>query len=122
MCSFSHRYDHDSGHDSGSEDACFEVSQPFTLLTVGMGRLFIPKASLGAGAGDMGRVLPAPHRIGVLLDYEAGRVFFYDGDSMRCLYERAVDCSGTMFPAFGLLGGGSVHLEEFLTAKRLSYM
>ncbi|XDV49725.1 hypothetical protein PO909_018919 [Leuciscus waleckii] len=120
--SSSPRYDHDSGHDSGSEDACFEVSQPFTLLTVGMGRLFIPKASLGAGAGDMGRVLPAPHRIGVLLDYDAGRVFFYDGDSMRCLYERAVDCSGTMFPAFGLLGGGSVHLEEFLTAKRLSYM
>ncbi|CAM4719995.1 unnamed protein product [Leuciscus chuanchicus] len=120
--SSSPRYDHDSGHDSGSEDACFEVSQPFTLLTVGMGRLFIPKASLGAGAGDMGRVLPAPHRIGVLLDYDAGRVFFYDGDSMRCLYERVVDCSGTMFPAFGLLGGGSVHLEEFLTAKRLSYM
>ncbi|KAK7136471.1 hypothetical protein R3I94_014957 [Phoxinus phoxinus] len=118
--SSSPRYDHDSGHDSGSEDACFEVSQPFTLLTVGMGRLFIPKASLGAG--DAGRVLPAPHRIGVLLDYEAGRVFFYDADSMRCVYERAVDCSGTMFPAFGLLGGGSVHLEEFLTAKRLSYM
>ncbi|XP_056094281.1 E3 ubiquitin-protein ligase TRIM36 isoform X5 [Rhinichthys klamathensis goyatoka] len=118
--SSSPRYDQDSGHDSGSEDACFEASQPFTLLTVGMGRLFIPKASLGAG--DMGRVLPAPQRIGVLLDYDAGRVFFYDADSMRCLYERAVDCSGTMFPAFGLLGGGSVHLEEFLTAKRLSYM
>ncbi|XP_077093797.1 E3 ubiquitin-protein ligase TRIM36 isoform X2 [Siphateles boraxobius] len=118
--SSSPRYDHDSGHDSGSEDACFEASQPFTLLTVGMGRLFIPKASLGAG--DAGRVLPAPQRVGVLLDYEAGRVFFYDADSMRCLYERSVDCSGTMFPAFGLLGGGSVHLEEFLTAKRLSYM
>ncbi|KAG1928825.1 E3 ubiquitin-protein ligase TRIM36 isoform X2 [Pimephales promelas] len=118
--SSSPRYDQDSGHDSGSEDACFEASQPFTLLTVGMGRLFVPKASLGAG--DMGRVLPAPQRIGVLLDYDAGRVFFYDADSMRCLYERAVDCSGTMFPAFGLLGGGSVHLEEFLTAKRLSYM
>ncbi|XP_043103657.1 E3 ubiquitin-protein ligase TRIM36 isoform X5 [Puntigrus tetrazona] len=115
------RYDHDSGHDSGSEDACFELSQPFTLLTVGMGRLFIPKAS--ASAGDQGsRVLPMPQRIGVCLDHDAGRVFFYDADSMRCFYERPVDCSGTMYPAFGLLGGGAVHLEEFITAKRLSYM
>ncbi|XP_073674819.1 E3 ubiquitin-protein ligase TRIM36 isoform X1 [Garra rufa] len=117
------RYDHDSGHDSGSEDACFEVSQPFTLVTVGMGRLFIPKASVGAASGDQGsRVLPMPQRIGVCLDYDAGRVFFYDADTMRCLYERQVDCSGTMYPAFGLLGGGAVHLEEFITAKRLSYM
>uniref|UniRef100_A0A8C1NWH7 Tripartite motif containing 36 n=1 Tax=Cyprinus carpio TaxID=7962 RepID=A0A8C1NWH7_CYPCA len=116
------RYDHDSGHDSGSEDTCFEVSQPFTLVTVGMGRLFIPKASASA-AGDHGsRVLPMPQRIGVCLDYDAGRVFFYDADTMRCLYERPVDCSGTMYPAFGLLGGGAVHLEEFITAKRLSYM
>ncbi|XP_059360370.1 E3 ubiquitin-protein ligase TRIM36-like isoform X3 [Carassius carassius] len=114
------RYDQDSGHDSGSEDTCFEVSLPFTLVTVGMGRLFIPKAST---AGDhSSRVLPMPQRIGVCLDYDAGRVFFYDADSMRCLYERAVDCSGTMFPAFGLLGGGAVHLEDFITAKRLSYM
>ncbi|XP_067270727.1 E3 ubiquitin-protein ligase TRIM36 isoform X2 [Pseudorasbora parva] len=113
------RYDQDSGHDSGSEDACFEISQPFTLLTVGMGRLFIPKASASEPGG---RVLPAPTRIGVCLDCEAGRVFFYDADSMRCLYERQLHCSGTMFPAFGLLGGGAVHLEEFLTAKRLSYM
>uniref|UniRef100_A0A8C1NXI4 Tripartite motif containing 36 n=1 Tax=Cyprinus carpio TaxID=7962 RepID=A0A8C1NXI4_CYPCA len=113
------RYDHDSGHDSGSEDTCFEVSQPFTLVTVGMGRLFIPKASASA-AGDHGsRVLPMPQRIGVCLDYDAGRVFFYDADTMRCLYERPVDCSGTMYPAFGLLGGGAVHLEEFITAKRL---
>lgn len=116
------RYDHDSGHDSGSEDTCIEVSQPFTLVTVGMGRLFIPKASVSA-AGDHGsRVLPMPQRIGVCLDYDAGRVFFYDADTMRCLYERPVDCSGTMYPAFGLLGGGAVHLEEFITAKRLSYM
>ncbi|XP_050972231.1 E3 ubiquitin-protein ligase TRIM36 isoform X3 [Labeo rohita] len=117
------RYDHDSGHDSGSEDACFEVSQPFTLVTIGMGRLFIPKASVGAASGDhSSRILPMPQRIGVCLDYDAGRVFFYDADTMRCLYERQVDCSGTMYPAFGLLGGGAVHLEEFITAKRLSYM
>ncbi|XP_072538006.1 E3 ubiquitin-protein ligase TRIM36 isoform X4 [Salminus brasiliensis] len=117
------RYDHDSGHDSGSEDTCYELSQPFTLVTMGMGKLFIPKASVTAAAGDHGnRVLPLPQRIGVCLDYDAGRVFFYDADTMRCLYERQVDCSGTMYPAFGLMGGGAVHLEEFITAKRLSYM
>uniref|UniRef100_A0A672MRX1 RING-type E3 ubiquitin transferase n=1 Tax=Sinocyclocheilus grahami TaxID=75366 RepID=A0A672MRX1_SINGR len=92
------RYDHDSGHDSGSEDACFEVSQPFTLLTVGMGRLFIPKASASAAGDHSSRVLPMPQRIGVCLDYDAARVFFYDADTMRCVYERPVDCSGTMFP------------------------
>ncbi|KAI7797387.1 E3 ubiquitin-protein ligase TRIM36 isoform X2 [Triplophysa rosa] len=117
------RYDHDSGHDSGSEDTCFETSQPFMLLTVGMGRLFIPKAPITAASGDHGnRVLPMPQRIGVCLDYDAGRVFFYDAATMRCLFERQVDCSGTMYPAFGLLGGGAVHLEEFITAKRLFYM
>ncbi|XP_016115721.1 E3 ubiquitin-protein ligase TRIM36-like [Sinocyclocheilus grahami] len=116
------RYDHDSGHDSGSEDACFEVSQPFMLVTVGMGRLFIPKASASAAGDHSSRVLPMPQRIGVCLDYDAARVFFYDADTMRCVYERPVDCSGTMFPAFGLLGGGAVHLEEFITAKRLSYL
>lgn len=116
------RYDHDSGHDSGSEDTCIEVSQPFTLVTVGMGRLFIPKASASAAGDHSSRVLPMPQRIGVCLDYDAGRVFFYDADTMRCLYERPVDCSGTMYPAFGLLGGGAVHLEEFITAKRLSYL
>ncbi|XP_055025074.2 E3 ubiquitin-protein ligase TRIM36 isoform X1 [Misgurnus anguillicaudatus] len=117
------RYDHDSGHDSGSEDTCLETSQPFTLLTVGMGRIFIPKASITASSGDPGnRVLPMPQRIGVCLDYDAGRVFFYDADTMRCLFERQVECSGTMYPAFGLLGGGAIHLEEFITAKRLSYM
>lgn len=88
-----------------------------------MGKLFIPKASHTAAAGDHGsRVLPLPQRIGICLDYDAGRVFFYDADSMRCLYERRVDCSGTMYPAFGLMGGGAIHLEEFITAKRLSYM
>ncbi|KAA0714518.1 E3 ubiquitin-protein ligase TRIM36 [Triplophysa tibetana] len=117
------RYDHDSGHDSGSEDTCFETSQPFMLLTVGMGRLFIPKAPITAASGDHGhRVLPMPQRIGVCLDYDAGRVFFYDAATMRCLFERQVDCSGTMYPVFGLLGGGAVHLEEFITAKRLFYM
>lgn len=88
-----------------------------------MGKLFIPKVSHTAAGGDHGsRVLPLPQRIGICLDYDAGRVFFYDADSMRCLYERQVDCSGIMYPAFGLMGGGAIHLEEFIIAKRLSYM
>ncbi|XP_045081569.1 E3 ubiquitin-protein ligase TRIM36-like isoform X3 [Coregonus clupeaformis] len=116
------RYDHDSGHDSGSEDTCYDLSQPFTLLTVGMGKVFLPKASISSAGDHSNRVLPMPQRIGVCLDYEAGRVFFYDADTMRCLYERQVDCSGTMYPAFGLMGSGKVHLEEFITSKRLSYM
>lgn len=127
------RYDHDSGHDSGSEDTCYELSQPFTLLTVGMGKLFIPKASssssssssaasaASAAASTGDRVLPMPQRLGVCLDYDACRVYFYDADTMRCLYERQVDCSGTMYPAFGLMGSGRVQLEEFITAKKLTF-
>ena len=123
------RYDHDSGHDSGSEDTCYEMSQPFTLLTLGMGKLFIPKASssslvstANAPSGDPGnRMLPMPQRLGICLDYDACRVYFYDADTMRCLYERQVDCSGTMYPAFGLMGSGKIQLEEFITAKRLTF-
>ncbi|KAK7933200.1 hypothetical protein WMY93_004096 [Mugilogobius chulae] len=117
------RYDHDSGHDSGSEDTCYETSQPFTLLTLGMGKVFIPKASVSSmnAGGDHSRILPMPQRMGVCLDYDACRVYFYDADSMRCLYERQVDCSGTMYPAFGLMGSGKVQLEEFITAKRLMF-
>ncbi|XP_030214991.1 E3 ubiquitin-protein ligase TRIM36 isoform X3 [Gadus morhua] len=123
------RYDQDSGHDSGSEDACYELSQPFTLLTLGMGKLFIPKASASSVSSSSAlvstaaseRVLPMPQRVGVCLDYDAGRVYFYDADTMRCLYERQVECSGTMYPAFGLMGGGRVHLEDFITAKRLTF-
>ncbi len=125
------RYDHDSGHDSGSEDTCYDVSQPFTLLTLGMGKLFIPKASSSSSSASSAsapaptdpsnRVLPMPQRLGVCLDYDACWVYFYDADTMRCLYERQVDCSGTMYPAFGLMGSGKVQLEEFITAKRLTF-
>lgn len=124
---FSPRFDHDSGHDSGSEDACYDLSQPFTLLTVGMGKLFIPKtlpssSSAATASSDPGnRALPMPQRLGVCLDHDAGRVYFYDADNMRCLYERQVDCSGIMYPAFGLMGGGKIQLEEFVTAKRLTF-
>ncbi|XP_066567385.1 E3 ubiquitin-protein ligase TRIM36 isoform X1 [Amia ocellicauda] len=115
------RYDHDSGHDSGSEDTCYDLSQPFTLVTIGMGKLVIPKGSTTAAGDYTSRVLPMPPRIGICLDYDKGMVYFYDADDMKCLYERQVDCTGTMYPSFGLMGSGAVHLEECITAKRLAY-
>ncbi|KAM3938965.1 E3 ubiquitin-protein ligase TRIM36 isoform 1-T1 [Leptodactylus fuscus] len=114
------RYDQDSGHDSGSEDVTFDTSQPFTLATIGMRKLFIPKASnVSTTCGE--RVIPLPGRIGVCLDYEKGKVGFYDATNMKCLYEREVDCIGTMYPAFALMGGGAIRLEEVITEKHLDY-
>ncbi|XP_066459175.1 E3 ubiquitin-protein ligase TRIM36 isoform X2 [Eleutherodactylus coqui] len=114
------RYDQDSGHDSGSEDVAFDSSQPFTLATIGMRKFFIPKAcNVSTAYGE--RVLSLPSRIGVCLDYEKGRVGFYDANSMKCLYEREVDCVGTMYPAFALMGGGAIHLEEIINEKHLDY-
>ncbi|XP_058848698.1 E3 ubiquitin-protein ligase TRIM36-like isoform X1 [Acipenser ruthenus] len=115
------RYDHDSGHDSGSEDTCYDSSQPFTLVTIGMGKFIIPKGSTATTSDYSNRVLPTPQRIGICLDYEKGRVYFYDADNMKCLWERQVDCTGTMYPAFGLMGSGGVHLEEIILGKRLGY-
>ncbi|XP_019372522.1 PREDICTED: E3 ubiquitin-protein ligase TRIM36 [Gavialis gangeticus] len=114
------RYEQDSGHDSGSEDTCFESSQPFTLVTLGMKKFFIPKAPT-APKDSANRILPMPSCIGICLDYDKGKVGFYDADHMKCLYERQVDCSGTMYPAFALMGSGGIHLEEAITAKYLEY-
>ncbi|KAG2466559.1 TRI36 ligase, partial [Polypterus senegalus] len=96
------RYDHDSGHDSGSEESCYDPSQPFTLITLGMGKLIIPKGS-STPTDYNNRVLPMPYHIGICLDYEKGKVYFYNAENMVCLYERQVDCTGTMYPAFGLM-------------------
>lgn len=114
------RYEQDSGHDSGSEDTCFDSSQPFTLVTVGMKKFFIPKSPTSSNEPE-NRVLPMPTSIGIFLDYDKGRVSFYDMDHMKCLYERQVDCSHTMYPAFALMGSGGIQLEEPITAKYLDY-
>ncbi|XP_004686549.1 PREDICTED: E3 ubiquitin-protein ligase TRIM36 isoform X4 [Condylura cristata] len=114
------RYEQDSGHDSGSEDTCFDSSQPFTLVTIGMKKFFIPKSATSSNEPE-NRVLPMPGSIGILLDCEKGKVAFYDMDHMRCLYERPVDCSHVMYPAFALMGSGGVQLEEPITAKYLEY-
>eukprot|EP00062_Callorhinchus_milii_P012380 gi/632959356/ref/XP_007895574.1/ PREDICTED: E3 ubiquitin-protein ligase TRIM36 isoform X1 [Callorhinchus milii] len=111
------RYDQDSGHDSGSEDTSSDLSQPFTFVTLGMKKLFIPKGPSSSSTEHFARTVPLPDRIGVCLDYDKGKVSFYNGDNMKCLYERQVECSGIMYPAFGLMGAGLIHLDEFITAK-----
>ncbi|XP_067839073.1 E3 ubiquitin-protein ligase TRIM36 isoform X2 [Heptranchias perlo] len=115
------RYDQDSGHDSGSEDIALEHSQPFTFVTIGMRKFFIPKGPSSSSTESCNRSLPVPNRIGVCLDYDKGKVSFYNADNMQCLYERRVECSGTMYPAFGLMGGGAVHLDELITMKDFIY-
>ncbi|KAM6224302.1 LOW QUALITY PROTEIN: E3 ubiquitin-protein ligase TRIM36 [Rhynchocyon petersi] len=68
-----------------------------------------------------GSIFPMPTSIGVFLDYDKGKVGFYDMDHMKCLYERQVDCSSMMYPAFALMGSGGIQLEESITAKYLEY-
>lgn len=118
--SFCSRYEQDSGHDSGSEDAFFDSSQPCTLVTLGMKKFFIP-ATPAASKDPASRILPLPLCLGICLDCDRGRVGFYDAGCMKCLYECEVDCSGLMYPAFALMGGAAVHLEEAVTAKYSEY-
>ncbi|KFQ37491.1 E3 ubiquitin-protein ligase TRIM36, partial [Mesitornis unicolor] len=114
------RYEQDSGHDSGSEDAFFDSSQPFTLITLGMKKFFIPMTP-GAPKDPASRILPLPSCLGICLDCNKGKVEFYDAGRMKCLYECKVDCSGIMYPAFALMGGAAVHLEEAITANYREY-
>lgn len=57
-----------------------------------------------------------PTSIGVFLDCDKGKVAFYDMDHMKCLYERQVDCSHIVYPAFALMGSGGqlerIHLSK----------
>ncbi|OXB66107.1 hypothetical protein ASZ78_012450 [Callipepla squamata] len=120
------RSEQDSGHDSGSEDACLDSSQPFTLVTLGMKKFCIPKAAADPKAtGDTkdaaNRVLPLPSCMGICLDYDNGKVGFYDASHMKCLYECEVECSGIMYPTFALMGGAAIHLQEAITAEYLKY-
>ncbi|XP_033928761.1 E3 ubiquitin-protein ligase TRIM36 [Melopsittacus undulatus] len=110
------RYEQDSGHDSGSEDAFFDSSQPFPLVTLGMKKFFIPTTP-AASKDAVSRILPLPSSLGICLDCDKGKVGFYDARSMKCLYECKVDCSGMMYPAFALMGGAAVHLQEPVTAR-----
>ncbi|XP_075868280.1 tripartite motif-containing 46b isoform X2 [Nelusetta ayraudi] len=129
------RYDPDSGHDSGAEDA-LDSAPPFCFLTMGMGKIYLPQHSnhhhhgnhgnhsngvrdptSNGPSSSLGLTYPLPPRLGVCLDFEKGRVTFYDAHSLRPLWEGHVDCSGPVCPAFCFIGGGALQLQE-LVANR----
>uniref|UniRef100_A0AAY4DEH4 Tripartite motif containing 46b n=1 Tax=Denticeps clupeoides TaxID=299321 RepID=A0AAY4DEH4_9TELE len=103
------RYDPDSGHDSGAEDA-LDSPPPFSFLTMGMGKIYLPSSPTGV-------TYPLPPRLGVCLDFEKGRVTFYDAHSLRPLWEGPVDCSGPVCPAFCFIGGGALQLQELVSNR-----
>uniref|UniRef100_A0A3Q2YJB9 Tripartite motif containing 46b n=1 Tax=Hippocampus comes TaxID=109280 RepID=A0A3Q2YJB9_HIPCM len=102
------RYDPDSGHDSGAEDG-MDSAPPFCFLTMD------PNGN--GPSPPAGLTYPLPPRLGVSLDFEKGRVAFYDAHSLRPLWEGHVDCSGPVCPAFCFIGGGALQLQE-LVANR----
>ncbi|KAF7460678.1 tripartite motif-containing protein 46 [Marmota monax] len=117
------RYDPDSGHDSGAEDATVEALPPFAFLTIGMGKILLGSGA-SSNAGLTGRdgpaascTVPLPPRLGICLDYERGRVSFLDAVSFRGLLECPLDCSGPVCPAFCFIGGGAVQLQEPVGTK-----
>uniref|UniRef100_A0A8C7E9L3 Tripartite motif containing 46 n=1 Tax=Nothoprocta perdicaria TaxID=30464 RepID=A0A8C7E9L3_NOTPE len=112
------RYDPDSGHDSGAEDATVEAPPPYAFLTIGMGKILLPHGAALTAREPNGCTVPLPPRLGVCLDYEQGRVSFYDAVSFRGLWECGVDCSGPVCPAFCFIGGGALHLQELVAAKQ----
>ncbi|XP_066577367.1 tripartite motif-containing protein 46-like [Amia ocellicauda] len=138
------RYDPDSGHDSGAEDSALDAPPAFCFLTVGMGKVLLPQPGVNAcpsnatsprdpPASQPGPLTqqqapapphsppaltaPLPPRLGVCLDFEKGRVSFYDAVSLRPLWEGAVDCSAPVCPAFCFIGGGALQVQE-LVANR----
>jgi len=70
-----------------------------------------------SSSAPAGVTYPLPPRLGVCLDFEKGRVTFYDAHSLRPLWEGVVDCSGPVCPAFCFIGGGALQLQE-LVANR----
>ncbi|XP_041037657.1 tripartite motif-containing protein 46-like [Carcharodon carcharias] len=111
------RYDPDSGHDSGAEDATVDAAPPYAFLTIGMGKVLLPQGSPLPVRDPAGGTAPLPSRLGVCLDYERGRVAFYDAVSFRSLWECGVDCSGPVCPAFCFVGGGALHLQELVATR-----
>uniref|UniRef100_A0A8C2EYF7 Tripartite motif containing 46a n=1 Tax=Cyprinus carpio TaxID=7962 RepID=A0A8C2EYF7_CYPCA len=109
------RYDPDSGHDSGTEDAQ-DSPPPFCFLTMGMGKILLPKCGVSnTSTGPL--TAPLPPRLGLCLDFEMGRLTFYDAHSLRVLWEGSVDCSAPVCPAFCFIGGGALQLQELIANR-----
>ncbi|XP_016123286.1 tripartite motif-containing protein 46-like isoform X2 [Sinocyclocheilus grahami] len=109
------RYDPDSGHDSGAEDTQ-DCPPPFCFLTMGMGKILLPKCGVSnTSTGPL--TAPLPPRLGLCLDFEKGRLTFYDAHSLRVLWEGTVDCSAPVCPAFCFIGGGALQLQELIANR-----
>ncbi|XP_056142427.1 tripartite motif-containing protein 46 [Lampris incognitus] len=130
------RCDPDSGHDSGAEDG--QDSPPFCFLTIGMGKILLPQGpgqSHGPGHSQSQasvsshhsghnnpsntHTIPLPPRLGVCLDFDKGRVAFYDAHSLRMLWEGHVDCSAPVCPAFCFIGGGALQLQDLVANRSI---
>lgn len=128
--------DPDSGHDSDAEDG--QDSPPFCFLTVGMGKILLPKgyapsqsqseshsqAALHSKSSNYSNkphshTAPLPPRLGVCLDCDKGRVTFYDAHSLRMLWEGHVDCSAPVCPAFCFIGGGALQLQDLVANQSI---
>ncbi|XP_030639456.1 tripartite motif-containing protein 46 [Chanos chanos] len=109
------RYDPDSGHDSGAEDAQ-DSPPPFCFLTMGMGKILLPQSG-SAKPPATPHTAPLPPRLGVCLDFDKGQVTFYDAHSLRVLWEGTIDCSAPVCPAFCFIGGGALQLQELIANR-----
>ncbi|XP_061529938.1 tripartite motif-containing protein 46 [Phycodurus eques] len=112
------RYDPDSGHDSEAEDG--QDSPTFCFLTMGMGKILLPRGHAHTNAKlAHPYTTPLPPRLGVCLDCDEGRVAFYDAHSLRMLWEGNVDCSAPVCPAFCFIGGGALQLQDLVASRSI---
>ncbi|XP_053224399.1 tripartite motif-containing protein 46 isoform X1 [Podarcis raffonei] len=112
------RYDPDSGHDSGAEDTTLDTAPPFAFLTIGMGKILLSHGVALTSRDPGNCTVPLPPRVGICLDYERGKVTFFDAVSFRSLWECGIDCSGPVCPAFCFIGGGALHLQELVANRQ----